>query len=69
MTTHANGRTRGGVRPICPARRCPYCGALLTRWCQARRIYRWGPLQVEFTWTICRDPECMARARAAGWFR
>jgi len=60
-------RTAGGVRPISPARRCPYCGRVLTRWCQAKKVYQWGPIRIELVRTICRTNGCQERARKEGF--
>jgi len=58
----------GGIRPIVPARRCPYCGRVLTRWCQAKKVYRWGPIQIELVRAICRRNGCQESARSEGFY-
>lgn len=59
---------RGGARPISPVRRCPYCGRELALYCQSKRTYRWGPLQVELIRLICRRESCREEARRDGWY-
>jgi len=58
---------RGGVRPIAPPRICFYCGRRLDRWCKARRVYRWGPVQVELVRIVCRSNGCGEQARMDGY--
>lgn len=68
MTTKTiYAHTWGGVRPIDPALRCPYCGAFITRWCQAKKVWKWGPVTVEFSHAICRSPKCREAAVREGW--
>lgn len=70
QTTTIVGR-RGGVRTIAPPRRCPYCGRVLTAYCQTtwrrQRTIVGVRVQVQLKRLICRRPECADRARREGW--
>jgi len=69
ISTSTRGRSasRGGVRPIVPARRCRYCGRALTRYCQAKRVWNIGPVRIEGYILICRTGDCRQRAAMDGW--
>jgi len=66
-STRRGSATRGGVRPIVPARRCRYCNKVLDRYCKAKRVWNLGPVRIEGYILICRSSECAERARRDGW--
>ena len=60
-------KTRGGVRPIVPARRCRYCNKKLDRYCKAKKVWNIGPVRVDVYILICRTNGCRERAAMDGW--
>ena len=61
------GATRGGVRPIVPARRCRYCNKVLDLYCKAIKVWNIGPVELEVCILICRTSKCRQRAAMDGW--
>lgn len=60
-------QTRGGVRPVIPVRRCPYCGQELELYCQTKKVYSYKSIHLELTRLICRRYACQAQAHRDGW--